>query len=203
MRNIKMFENHSQMVSALAKDGKAIQDTMTPDKVHLMHMIMGVSGEVGELLDTVKKHIVYDKPLDIENVLEELGDIEFYLEGFRQGLRDGGHTTLGRDEILDMNMSKLSKRYHTGSFSNDQANDRADKNPTLSDDTKSRMTCNNALAENTAIAVGKLILQDLGDTSEAEKTWTDWVVKCAKENSLEFDTDYLYSVWNTEVWEND
>lgn len=38
-------------------------------------MATGVSGEAGELLDAVKKSVVYKKPLDRENVVEELGDL--------------------------------------------------------------------------------------------------------------------------------
>ena len=49
-------------------------------------MVVGVSGEAGELLDAVKKAVIYRKPLDLENVIEELGDLEFYMEGLRQGL---------------------------------------------------------------------------------------------------------------------
>jgi len=117
-----MFKDHADMVSKLAKRGEDILSTLTPEKAHLLHMIMGMSGEVGELLDAIKKHVAYDKPLDVENVIEELGDIEFYTEGLRQGLG------ISRDQVIKHNIEKLSKRYGTGSFSNEQANKRADKN---------------------------------------------------------------------------
>jgi NTP pyrophosphatase (non-canonical NTP hydrolase) len=84
-------------------------------------MIMGVSGESGELLDAIKKAVIYNKPLDIENVIEELGDIEFYLEGLRQGLG------IDRGETLDANVKKLSVRYEAGSYSDTAAQTRADK----------------------------------------------------------------------------
>jgi hypothetical protein len=64
---------------------------------------------------------VYGKPLDRGNVLEELGDLEFYMEGLRQGIQ------ATREEVLRHNMAKLSKRYSSGSYSDAQAQERADK----------------------------------------------------------------------------
>lgn len=86
----------------------------------LLHAAVGVSGEAGELLDAVKKTWAYGKPLDLENVIEELGDLEFYM----QAMRD--HLSLTRSEIIEANMAKLSKRYPTG-YTDAAAIARADK----------------------------------------------------------------------------
>jgi NTP pyrophosphatase (non-canonical NTP hydrolase) len=83
-------------------------------------MSIGVSGEAGELLDAIKKWAIYQKPLDIDNVIEELGDIEFYLEGIRQKLG------LNRNMILEHNIEKLRRRYGT-KYTNEAAQRRADK----------------------------------------------------------------------------
>src|ERR1035438_3961414 len=48
-------------------------------QLRLLHAAMGISGESGELMDAVKKHIMYNKPLDVENVKEELGDLLWYM----------------------------------------------------------------------------------------------------------------------------
>jgi len=109
------------MVAALVKDGQLIIDELTPAKAHDLHMVVGISGEAGELLDAVKKAVIYNKPLDRENVVEELGDIEFYMEGLRQSIG------ITRQETIDSNIAKLGKRYSSGTFSNAQAQDRADK----------------------------------------------------------------------------
>lgn len=45
----------------------------------LNHMALGVAGEAGELVDCIKKHTVYGKPLDEENLAEEIGDALWYL----------------------------------------------------------------------------------------------------------------------------
>ena len=112
---------HSEMVAALCKSGEAIAAEMTAGDAHLMHMAIGVAGEAGELLDAVKKAVIYRKPLDRENVIEELGDLEFYMEGLRQGLG------ISRDECITANIAKLSKRYEGLQYSDGAAQVRADK----------------------------------------------------------------------------
>lgn len=116
-----MNRRHSALVRALAKPGEKIAEEMTGHSAHAIHMIMGLSGEVGELLDAIKKSVIYNKTLDRENVIEELGDIEFYLEGLRQGLN------IERVVTLDRNIAKLSKRYDKGAYSDTAAQTRADK----------------------------------------------------------------------------
>lgn len=112
---------HSELVKALVKPGQEIIDSLTPEKVDTLHMAVGVSGEAGELLDAVKKYVVYNKTLDFENVVEELGDLEFYMEGLRQRLN------ISREETLAYNIKKLSKRYEKGRYSDEQAQARLDK----------------------------------------------------------------------------
>lgn len=112
---------YKAMVLAKAKPGQSIVSEMTPDQAHQLHMAVGVSGEAGELLDAVKKSTIYQKPLDRANVIEELGDLEFYMEGLRASLG------ITREETLRHNMQKLDKRYGTGQYSNEQAQARADK----------------------------------------------------------------------------
>lgn len=113
--------SYSRLVEVLAKPGAEILATLTEDDCHLMHMTFGISGEAGELLDAVKKSIIYRRPLDRENVIEELGDIEFYLEGLRAKLG------ITREEVLEFNTDKLVKRYATLGYSDEQAQARADK----------------------------------------------------------------------------
>lgn len=70
--------NHKDMVAKLAKPGVEIVQSLNAVEAHLIHMAIGVSGEVAELLAAVDNN---DRP----NALEELGDIEFYFEGMCQG----------------------------------------------------------------------------------------------------------------------
>lgn len=112
---------HAELVRRLAKPGHEVIQQLTPTSAHALHMAVGVSGEAGELLDAIKKQAIYGKPIDIENVIEELGDLEFYMEGLRQAFG------ISRDEIIQANIDKLSKRYSSGTYSNEQAIERADK----------------------------------------------------------------------------
>lgn len=112
---------YQDMVKTLAKSGEAILKNLTPEKAHIWHMVTGIVGEAGELIDAVKKHVVYGQELDINNVIEEKGDIEFYMEGLRQALN------ITRDETLEANKKKLAKRYENFKYSDEQAKNRADK----------------------------------------------------------------------------
>lgn len=57
-----------------------------PHEEHLAHMAMGVTGEMGEIIDALKKHYIYGKPLDQANLVEELGDCCWYLAGLLQSV---------------------------------------------------------------------------------------------------------------------
>lgn len=122
LNNSSMSEdNYDEFVTSRCKPGEDILASLTPLKCHLLHMTLLLSGESGEFCDALKKHIMYEASLDMENVLEELGDIEFALSAIRSALG------VKRQEILDGNYGKLSKRYSEGSFSNEAAQNRADK----------------------------------------------------------------------------
>lgn len=115
-----MSDVYSDFVSALCKPGADIKVELTPQQAHGWHMATGVSGEAGELLDAIKKWAIYQKPLDLENVVEELGDLEFYMEGLRQCVG------ISRDDIIIANTEKLAKRYGE-KYSNAAAIERKDK----------------------------------------------------------------------------
>ena len=113
--------NHSDMVAALAKPGADIVATLTAEDAHALHMAVGISGESGELLDAIKKAAIYRKPIDRENVIEELGDLEFFMEGVRDLLG------IDRDATIAANKAKLAKRYEKLAYSDAEAINRADK----------------------------------------------------------------------------
>ena len=109
-----------QMVVVLAKPGEAILASFTPEDAHRLHMVLGISGEAGELLDAIKKAAIYRRPLDLANVIEELGDLEFYMQGLRDSLG------ITREQCLEANIAKLGKRYGD-QYSDQAAQTRADK----------------------------------------------------------------------------
>ncbi len=87
----------------------------------LNHAAMGVAGEAGELIDAIKKHLVYGKPLDRANIIEELGDLRFYIQAMQNVLG------ITESEVLQANADKLSKRYRGLKYTDQAAIDRADK----------------------------------------------------------------------------
>ncbi len=87
----------------------------------LAHAVMGISGEAGELLDAIKKHVIYNKELDLGNVREELGDLLFYMQALMNEL----HIT--EQQVINQNVEKLQKRYANGKYSDAAAVARADK----------------------------------------------------------------------------
>lgn len=115
-----MSEAYGDFVTCLCKDGRDVIAELTPQQAHGWHMATGVSGEAGELLDAVKKWVIYQKPLDLQNVMEELGDLEFYMEGMRQCVG------LTREEVIEHNTKKLEVRYGE-KYSNQAAITRKDK----------------------------------------------------------------------------
>ena len=72
-----LLNEFSDMVMRLKKPGEVILAQMTPEKMDLLHMAIGVAGELVEL----DKAVVNE---DVPNILEEVGDVEFYMEGVRQ-----------------------------------------------------------------------------------------------------------------------
>lgn len=116
---------HANMVEKLVKSGETIRAQLTAEQADLWHMGTGAATEGGELLDAIKKYVVYQKPIDRANVIEELGDIEFFVERIRKII---GVT---REEVLQANLDKLltgkNARYADGVYSDAAAHARADK----------------------------------------------------------------------------
>lgn len=75
------------------------------ETVRLLHAAIGMCTESAELLDMLKKHIFYGKPIDWVNAKEEVGDNQWYV-----GLAiDVMRTTM--NEVLTVNINKLKLRY--------------------------------------------------------------------------------------------
>lgn len=71
----------------------------------LVHAGMGLTTEVAELVDALKKTVFYGKPLDLVNLKEEVGDVFWYLAivadvcGF------------SFEEAMETNIKKLRARF--------------------------------------------------------------------------------------------
>lgn len=149
-RYVAIQYEFSKMVSHLFKE-------MENETSSLLHAAVGISGEAGELLDAVKKTWIYNKPLDVQNVIEELGDLFFYAEKILLMLG------LTAEQVKLWNMYKLqhapNARFKYG-YTDKAAQIRADKtdppfrHAILGDQFEIELTPSPAEAEITAVIVG-------------------------------------------------
>ena len=85
--------------------------TINPDLVGselLLDGLMGLNGEAGEAIDICKKWLFQGHNFDREHLIEELGDIAWYLAITCTAL----NVKLGT--VMEDNIKKLSKRYPEG-----------------------------------------------------------------------------------------
>ena len=93
------------------------------DVPRLLTSALGISAEAGEFTEVIKKIILQGKPYNEENVFHlkrELGDICWYLAQAFMAL------DTDFDEILEMNVEKLSARYPEGTFDVHKSENRKD-----------------------------------------------------------------------------
>jgi hypothetical protein len=88
----------------------------------LHHAGSGMGGEGGEISDITKKCWVYGKPLDVEKMIGELGDLRFYYQAMLNLLQ------ITDEDIQAANMVKLMERFPNG-YTDAAAIARADVKP--------------------------------------------------------------------------
>lgn len=80
----------------------------------ITHAILGKMTELGELADQIKKHLIYGKPLDHTNLVEEFGDGAWYDSLLVNALQ------IGFEKAWELNIAKLRTRY-PNKFTSEQA----------------------------------------------------------------------------------
>ena len=83
----------------------------------ILNACLGLSGEVGEFNDMIKKWIFHEKELDVDHLEKECGDILWYIALMCNSFG------WNMDEIMQMNIDKLQARYPNG-FDINRANNR-------------------------------------------------------------------------------
>lgn len=97
--------------------GKAVDSERA---ISLLHAQIGITTELGEFADVIKKTFAYRVNLDFENAKEELGDILWYIALAAQALDTNIET------LMLNNTQKLSLRYPE-KFTEKDALERKDK----------------------------------------------------------------------------
>jgi NTP pyrophosphatase (non-canonical NTP hydrolase) len=112
------FVDFADRIGELDREGANIERLLTAG--------VGINAEGGEFLEIIKKMVFQGKPWNRDNrehLIIELGDIMWYVAQATQALG------ISMEEVLDTNITKLSKRYPEGTFDayyseNRAANDR-------------------------------------------------------------------------------
>ena len=82
---------------------------------NLAHASMLIGSEAGEVVTLIKRNFAYGKPLEVEKIKDELGDLLW-------GIALLCHCTgLTLDEIMAANIAKLEARYPNLTFEADRA----------------------------------------------------------------------------------
>jgi NTP pyrophosphatase (non-canonical NTP hydrolase) len=88
---------------------QATETAIEPTRMdRLIHAALGVCTEAGELQDALKRHLIYGKDFDPTNVMEECGDLLWYIA---LALHATGYTM---GEAMARNIAKLRARYPEG-----------------------------------------------------------------------------------------
>lgn len=80
-------------------------NSVDPTTVRLNHAVLGMVGEVGELAGAVEKHVYYGQDLDRTNLLEEVGDVLWYVALLCNAMQ------FDLEKVMERNIEKLRKRY--------------------------------------------------------------------------------------------
>ncbi len=80
----------------------------------LATMALGLAGEAGEVCDEIKKILAHGKPLDVNKIINEIGDVLFYAD------RVLAYVNSDLSEAMLYNYNKLMTRYPEGFDSADR-----------------------------------------------------------------------------------
>lgn len=108
MNNTEYMRKAMRTAGNLTKDEK------------LLNAALGLCGESGEFADHIKKHTFQGHNLDENYLINELGDIYWYLALAANAL---GYTI---SEIMTININKLQKRYPGKGFDSERSINRKD-----------------------------------------------------------------------------
>lgn len=89
---------------AMRTDSNSYRDGLD----RLLNGVMGLNGEAGEAIDVLKKYLYQGHPEYRQALIEELGDILWYVALCADCL------DISLDEIAKRNVEKLMKRYPKG-----------------------------------------------------------------------------------------
>lgn len=93
--------------------------TYTDDDLLLVWNALGLAGEAGEVVDTIKKAVFHRHGLNRDELIKELGDVLWYVAALCTKL------DVPLSAVMERNIEKLKARYPAG-YSSDQSINRKD-----------------------------------------------------------------------------
>lgn len=148
-----------------------------PPREKLSKSALGLTGEAGEVAELVKKHLFHDKPIDVEKLKKELGDVLWYVAA------TAACFGIELDDVARTNVAKLAARYPAGTYSHEACAERADerRSATSIGDEKVTVVINGRSYE--MIAAGAIDYEELvelaGMTGTPSMTW-----KCGSSSGI-------------------
>lgn len=112
---------------------KTLNKDVFEQKDLILNASLGLSGEVGEVNDIIKKYMYHGHKLDDdmkEKIILELGDVCWYV-----ALMAWAIDKTKFEDVLNKNIEKLEKRYH-GEFSTEKSINRKDDSDNSCEETK-------------------------------------------------------------------
>jgi NTP pyrophosphatase (non-canonical NTP hydrolase) len=98
-------EHTPDFVRLKNKEGVPYSDEHNMIVARTLHALLGLMSETGEVADALKKHIIYDRELDLINLMEESGDVSWYQALLLSAVKKS------MQESMEKNIEKLKKRF--------------------------------------------------------------------------------------------
>lgn len=117
-------EDKKWTYETFAEEAKRTRNPQLNFKDRIINNALGLSGEVGEFVDLMKKALFHGTEVPKEKIVKELGDIQYYWAETVSTLGEQLKFTV--QDVLDTNSKKLRERYPNG-FSFAAANERKDE----------------------------------------------------------------------------
>ncbi len=111
-------EHTPDFVRLKNKEGVPYSDEHNMLVARSLHALLGLMSESGEIADALKKHIIYDRELDLINLMEESGDISWYQALLLSAVKKT------MEEAMEKNIAKLKLRFGEDKFTYDAATKR-------------------------------------------------------------------------------
>lgn len=99
------YKQETTRTEPTAEEYEEIAARATGTDIRILHAIIGISTESGELNDALKKALFYGRPMDKVNLIEEAGDLLWYTAVLLN------ECDVSFEEVMERNIAKLRTRF--------------------------------------------------------------------------------------------